>query len=150
MTSACGVVTDIYTEEKGFNEGKVNKQVRSAIKGQTAVTVEFPIGTDGITADLIEKVEKQLSIAGRHTYLYTPEGGEPVADVVKHLNEAGVIVLLALNGIRTHKHVEEDSNIYYTYENWKTETDLSVEGIAEFVKKISVFSTEISRDRDYI
>lgn len=150
MTSACGVVTDIYTEENGFNEGKVNKQVRAALKGQTAVTVEFPIGKEGITLELIEKVEKQLSVAGKHTYLYAPEGGEPVAEVVRHLNEAGVIVLLALDGIATHKHVEEDNRIYYTYEDWKEETDISVEEITAFIKKISAFSADISRDRDYI
>ena len=150
MTSACGVVTDIYTEENGFNEGKVNKQVRSALKGQTPVTVEFPVGTDGITIELIEQVEKALSVAGKHTYLYAPENGEPIADVVRHLNEAGIIVLLALDGIQTHKHVKEESRSYYTYEDWKEETDGSVEGITAFMKKISAFSTDISRDRDYI
>ena len=95
MTSACGVVTEIRADEKGFNEGKVNKAVRSALNGQNAVTVEFPIGTDGITIKFVEKVEKELTMEGKHTYLFTPENEEDATDVVQHLNEAGIIVLLA-------------------------------------------------------
>lgn len=41
MTSACGVVENVNTEEHGLYEGRVDRKVRAAVKGQTAVTIEF-------------------------------------------------------------------------------------------------------------
>lgn len=148
MTSACGVVTDILADEKGFNEGKVNKAVRSALNGQNAVTVEFPIGTDGISIQFVEKVEKELSMKGKHTYLFAPESEEDATDVVQHLNKAGIIVLLAVAGMITCKHFKEDKT-FFSYKEWKCDMEPTVEDAVNFIKKISEFSA-ISRDGDYI
>ena len=148
MTSACGVVTEIRTDEKGFNEGKVNKTVRSALNGQNAVTVEFPIGTDGITIEFVEKVEKELSMEGKHTYLFAPENEEDATDVVQHLNEAGIIVLLAVDNTVTCKHFKEDKS-FFGYKEWKNGIEADMEDAVKFIKQVSAFSA-ISRDGDYI
>ena len=148
MTSACGVVTEIRADEKGFNEGKVNKAVRSALNGQNAVTVEFPIGTDGITIKFVEKVEKELTMEGKHTYLFTPENEEDATDVVQHLNEAGIIVLLAIDGPITCKHFKEDKS-FFGYNEWKSDMGPTVEDAVKFIKEISAFSV-VSKDGDYI
>ena len=148
MTSACGVVTEIHADESGLQEQKVNRKVRSALNGQTAVTVEFPIGKHGITLDFIEKVEKQLSIEGRHTYLYEPEVDEPVETVVNHLNEAGIVVLLALDEALSDKKFLEDDKTYYR--NWQSEENLSVETAVAFIKKVSSYSSGVSVHGDYI
>ena len=52
---------------------------------------------ENITRSFVEQVEKELTLGGRHTYLYAPKDDEPVGLVVRHLNRAGIIVLLVLN-----------------------------------------------------
>ena len=102
MTSACGVVTEVV-EENGTGNGKVNVNTRAALKGQLPVVVEIPVGTDEVTLQLAEKIEKFLNNEGRHTYLYVPEQetAEVTGQVVKHLTAAGIIVLFAgqVNGL---------------------------------------------------
>ena len=46
MTSACGVVEEVNTDESALYEGRVDRKVRAAIKGQTAITVEFVNGAN--------------------------------------------------------------------------------------------------------
>ena len=41
MTSACGVVEEVHTEETGLYEGRIDRNVRAAIKGQKAIIVPF-------------------------------------------------------------------------------------------------------------
>ena len=43
------------------------------------------------------EAEFKLVNSGRHTYLYHPKSGEDYANVVNHLFEAGIIVLLILD-----------------------------------------------------
>lgn len=148
MTSACGVVTEIHAEESGLQDQKVNRKLRSALKGQTAVTVEFPIGRHGITLELIEKVEKSLSAEGRHTYLYEPEVDEPIETVVNHLTQAGIVVLLALDEALSDQTIFEADKTYYR--NWQPQGDLSVEEAVAFVKKVSAYSAGISLYGDNI
>ena len=69
MTSACGVVEEVHTEESGLYEGRVDRNVRAAIKGQKAITAVFVDGVDGVNRGFVEDVEKALNIVGRHTYL---------------------------------------------------------------------------------
>ena len=85
MTSACGVVEEVHTEESGLYEGRVDRNVRAAIKGQKAITAVFVDGVDGVNRGFVEDVEKALNIDGRHTYLYAPKEGEDFVNVVKHL-----------------------------------------------------------------
>lgn len=148
MTSACGVVTELHADEDGLEEKKVNKKLRSALNGQSAVTVEFPVGQHGITLELAEQVEKQLSAEGRHTYLYAPEADEPVETVLHHLTEAGVVVLLVLDESFAGKTFAQDDKTYYR--NWQPDGTLTVSGAAEFVKKVSSYAAGVSVHGDFI
>ena len=148
MTSACGVVTELHADEDGLEEKKVNKKLRSALNGQSAVTVEFPVGQHGITLELAEQVEKQLSAEGRHTYLYAPEADEPVETVLHHLTEAGVVVLLVLDDAFAGKIFAQDDKTYYR--NWQTDGTLTVSEAAEFVKKVSSYAAGVSVHGDFI
>ncbi|MBO6141903.1 MAG: GTP-binding protein [Lachnospira sp.] len=148
MTSACGVVTELHADEDGLEEKKVNKKLRSALNGQSAVTVEFPVGQHGITLELAEQVEKQLSAEGRHTYLYAPEADEPVETVLHHLTEAGIVVLLVLDEAFAGKTFAQDDKTYYR--NWQPDGTLTVSGAAEFVKKVSSYAAGVSVHGDFI
>lgn len=142
MTSACGVVTDISQKDQ---EQKINKQSRSALKGQTPITVEFSLGKDGISLEVVQTVEKQLNLLGRHTYLYIPEPGEEFAKTVRHLNEAGIIVLLAINETVVPDDSLRKESFYYK----EYPSNSSIDEIVEYVKKQSMFSA-YALDRDYI
>ena len=148
MTSACGVVTELHADEDGLEEKKVNKKLRSALNGQSAVTVEFPVGQHSITLELAEQVEKQLSAEGRHTYLYAPEADEPVETVLHHLTEAGVVVLLVLDEAFAGKTFAQDDKTYYR--NWQPDGTLTVSEAAEFVKKVSSYAAGVSVHGDFI
>ena len=148
MTSACGVVTELHADEDGLEEKKVNKKLRSALNGQSAVTVEFPVGQHGITLELAEQVEKQLSAEGRHTYLYAPEADEPVETVLHHLTEASVVVLLVLDEAFAGKTFAQDDKTYYR--NWQPDGTLTVSKAAEFVKKVSSYAAGVSVHGDFI
>ena len=148
MTSACGVVTELHADEDGLEEKKVNKKLRSALNGQSAVTVEFPVGQHGITLELAEQVEKQLSAEGRHTYLYAPEADEPVEIVLHHLTEAGVVVMLVLDEAFAGKTFAQDDKTYYR--NWQPDGTLTVSEAAEFVKKVSSYAAGVSVHGDFI
>ena len=145
MTSACGVVTELHADEDGL---EVNKKLRSALNGQSAVTVEFLVGQHGITLELAEQVEKQLSAEGRHTYLYAPEADEPVETVLHHLTEAGIVVLLVLDEAFAGKTFAQDNKTYYR--NWQTDGTLTVSEAAEFVKKVSSYAAGVSVHGDFI
>lgn len=148
MTSACGVVTELHADEDGLEEKKVNKKLRSALNGQSAVTVEFLVGQHGITLELAEQVEKQLSAEGRHTYLYAPEADEPVETVLHHLTEAGIVVLLVLDEAFAGKTFAQDDKTYYR--NWQPEGMITVSEAAEFVKKVSSYAAGVSVHGDFI
>jgi sulfate adenylyltransferase subunit 1 len=148
MTSACGVVNEIHAEEEGLQSGKVNRYSRSALKGQKAITVEFPINRAGITTDLVEDVEKALSIEGRHTYLYRVKAGDPVADIIKHLHRAGIIVLLAVDTDVTDTSSLQMDESYYA--DLEKRTDLTAQSVAGYIKEISMYSSGISEHGDYI
>ncbi len=85
MTSACGVVEEVNTDESALYEGRVDRKVRAAIKGQTAITVEF---VNGAKRAFVEDIEKALNLYGIHTYLYAPQANEDVSTVVKHLHSS--------------------------------------------------------------
>lgn len=147
MTSACGVVTEIDAEASGFNEGNVNKAVRAALKGQTPLTVEFELGKDGVTIEYVEKIEKALSLEGRHTYLYEPGEGENISTVVTHLNEAGILVLLALDGQKVDKRLQE--SISYI-NDWQDKVGTDLERVIAHLTKLSGANSAIAREKDYI
>jgi sulfate adenylyltransferase subunit 1 len=90
----------------------------------------------------LEKVEKELINRGRHTYLFRPKNGEPVKDIVKHLNEAGILVLLA-------KTNTVDTNAFKTdrsyYSDWISTEKLDIEETINFLIHISgTYADEVS------
>ncbi|MSS18897.1 sulfate adenylyltransferase subunit 1 [Pseudoramibacter porci] len=127
-TAACGVVTEVAKE--AWKETTINPELRRLQKGQNAITVAFPLRREGITEGLIQDVEKRLYHAGRHTYLYKPNF-EDAPNVVRHLNRAGIIVLLALDTdtVPTEKFAEIPGFLA----GWEDKTALTAGAIADFI-----------------
>ena len=146
MTSACGVVQQVNTEETGLYEGRVDRHVRAAIKGQTAITVEFVQGENGVNRAFVEDVEKALNLEGRHTYLYAPAQGEDIRNVVKHLHRAGIVVLLLVDARQAAAlDIRDDS---YIRDLSRQSTD--AEELAAQIRKKSAYTDVVVGDRDYI
>lgn len=107
MTSACGVVREIPdgAEKRHF---AANQQMRSALNWQAPLAIAFEPAKDGISLATVEEAEYYLVRNGRHTYLYHPSADEDPAPVLRHLLQAGLVVLLVLDkdqplpeGVRT-------------------------------------------------
>lgn len=96
MTSACGVVREIPdgAEKRHF---AANQQMRSALNWQAPLAVAFEPAKDGISLATVEEAEYYLVRNGRHTYLYHPSADEDPAPVLRHLLQAGLVVLLVLD-----------------------------------------------------
>ena len=146
MTSACGVVEQVHTEESGLYEGRVDRKVRAAIKGQTAVTVEFIDGDEGVSRAFVEDVEKALNLDGRHTYLYAPQAGEDISNVLKHLHRAGIVVLLYVDKKQTETIT--DKNEFYI-SDWK-ENGTEVDEVAALIRRRSAYQELLAHSGDYI
>ena len=147
MTSACGVVMQLSKDAESDGHRKVNRESRSADKGQRAVTVEFVAGKAGIDRSFVERVERELNNEGRHTYLYAPEDSSVAAEVVKHLNEAGIVVLLYVEKDFDTGIFAEDRTYYG---NWNTGETLSVPEAVKYVRRRSQYTTEVEGQRAYI
>lgn len=139
MTSACGVVED-YEKAEGITENRITIKTRSAAMGQRAVTVIFR-KEDGFTLSQLEDAEKRLILSGRHTYLL--DAGKvrkgSLWETVKHLNRAGLVVLLLADSEAVPEKAERTVNYG---------TDGG--GIVEFVKRVSSFGYDISEEASYI
>ena len=146
MTSACGVVDEVHTEESGLYEGRVDRNVRAAIKGQKAVTAVFVDGENGVNRGFVEDVEKSLNIDGRHTYLYAPKEGEDFVNVVKHLERAGIVVLLLISA--KQEKALETAKTGFT-KDWN-QNGKDVDKVADFIKKQSVYDGVIVNTSEYI
>lgn len=140
MTSACGVVTEVHANDGKIHATNVNSQKRAELKGQKALAFEFLLGKNGVSEKLLANVEKLLYEEGRHTYLYVPVVGEDYENVVRHLIDAGIVVLLALD-----EHVElseklKDEKFFVGSENslQKNITQVSADDIANQIKKQTV------------
>ena len=146
MTSACGVVEQVHTEESGLYEGRVDRKVRAAIKGQTAITVEFIDGDQGVNRAFVEDVEKALNLDGRHTYLYAPQAGEDISNVLKHLHRAGIVVLLYVD--KKQADTIMDKNEFYI-SDWK-ENGTEVDEVAALIRRRSAYQELLAHSGDYI
>ncbi len=146
MTSACGVVEQVHTEESGLYEGRVDRKVRAAIKGQTAVTVEFIDGDEGVNRAFVEDVEKALNLDGRHTYLYAPRAGEDISNVLKHLHRAGIVVLLYVD--KKQAETVTDKNEFYI-SDWKG-NGTEVDEVAALIRRRSAYQELLAHSGDYI
>lgn len=145
MTSACGVVESIDTKEHGLYEGRIDRKVRAAMKGQKAVTVEF-IKEGTIDRAFVEEVEKALSLQGRHTYLYAPTPNEDIDLVIKHLHRAGLVVLLLVDKKQADTITNKDEHYI---SDWN-KTGLAANEVAKFIAKESAYSDLFVYERDYI
>ena len=96
MTAACGVVREIPdgSEQHHF---AANQQMRSALNWQEPLAVAFEPAKDGISLATVEEAEYYLVRNGRHTYLYHPSAEADPAPVLRHLLQAGLVVLLVLD-----------------------------------------------------
>lgn len=144
MTSACGVVTEI-SEEKEQKENKITSHTRSAMKGQSVLNAVFLYGDDGKTLEWIQQIDRDLTLSGRHTYLYIPSDGEAVENVVEHLNAAGMIVLLALKENRKdraaiQKALREKETFYFEPEIQNAQDVLKT---AQQIRKRTVYDPVI-------
>jgi sulfate adenylyltransferase subunit 1 len=147
MTSACGVVTELL-EDTAVVNSYVDRETRSNFKGQRAVTVEFPAGTAGINYEFVQKVEKELSLLGRHTYLYAPKPGEDAGNVVKHLNNAGIVVLFYVDGDSVNAQAFAENRSYVS--GWVEGDNLTVDAAVDFVYKKSSIHSADAADGGYI
>lgn len=145
-TAACGVVSALLSDDSGVRTA-IDREARSLWKGQRSVTVEFPLGQKGITEEFAAKVEKELSSRGRHTYLYVAEEGDPVKEVVAHLNAAGILVLLAVKP-EIDTSVFRETKLYYS--SWIEGETVTVSEAADFIFKASGIHSAESNYGEYI
>ncbi|WP_405376582.1 sulfate adenylyltransferase subunit 1 [Pseudobutyrivibrio sp.] len=146
MTSACGVVTQLYKSDNANTVTEIDRETRSQWKGQRAITVEIPLSEDGFDLEFIKKVERELSNQGRHTYLYVPDSSHGVKGVIRHLNDAGILVLFAANS-------SIDTSVFDTtrgyYSNW-FDKNMTVEEVASFIYRASSIHGDTAILGDYI
>lgn len=142
MTSACGVVTEVHANDGKIHATNVNSQKRAELKGQKSLAFEFLLGKNGVSEKLLQNVEKLLYEEGRHTYLYVPVVGEDYENVVRHLIDAGIVVLLALDEHVDFSHAEKlgKEKFYIGGENalQANITQVSADDIANQIKKQTV------------
>lgn len=146
MTSACGVVEKVNTEDSGLYEGRIDREVRAAIKGQKAVTVELVKDDKVINREFVEDVEKLLNLQGRHTYLYAPSEGEDIDTVIKHLHRAGIVVLLLVDKKQSDSIKNKDESYV---DDWNKDVTDAKEA-AKVISKLSAYEDVVVRERDYI
>ncbi len=142
MTSACGVV-ESYDKNELITENRINSKTRSAAMGQSAVTVIFK-KENGFTREQLETFEKKLILSGRHTYLLDAEkisDGAVLWEIVKHLNKAGLVVLLL-----SDNHIPENKirTIIYSKKSKDENT------VVDFVKKVSSYDYDTNDKAVYI
>lgn len=129
MTSACGVVTEIHQGSNDLVRKTVDKGVRAAMKAQKAVSVAIPLDGERVTEEFLAKVEKELSVEGRHTYSFVAESGKDASanEIIKHLVEAGLVVLV---GVMEGRNVKTDVTV---------DGGKSVSEVVDEVKKASAY-----------
>lgn len=140
MTSACGVVTEILADGDKSVSRVIDAEDRSSFKGQRAATFEFASGNQGIDLSFVQKVEKDLAIRGRHTYLYHVKPGDDVKLVVNHLQKAGIVVLLY--GEKADLEPVQSERQYVA--GW-LQDNTSVKEASEYIyKRTSVYSESVN------
>ena len=145
MTSACGVVEQ-YDKAGEYAAGKIDTKTRNAALGQQSLTVIFD-AERGIKTGTLEDAEKRLVLLGRNTYLIKDsetKDYEMTRQIVKHLNRAGVTVLLLSSEEKAREKDKEIQKIVYAGE------EKDVNTIVEFVKKVTAYDYDLTRDEAYI
>lgn len=127
MTSACGVVREVNEAANDVKE--VDAAFRAELNNQKPVVVETVL-SDKINVDFLKKVEKELLLDSKHVYLYVPAEGEDCTNVVTHLVNAGIVVILALS-----KAADLKIDGAEVLAGWESEVDATTVDVAEFIKK---------------
>ena len=127
MTSACGVVREV--NEAASDVKEVDAAFRAELNNQKPVVVEAVL-SDKINVDFLKKVEKELLLDSKHVYLHAPAEGEDYTNVVTHLVNAGIVVILALS---TAADLKIDGAEVLA--GWESEVDATTVDVAEFIKK---------------
>lgn len=127
MTSACGVVREV--NEAADDVKEVDAAFRAELNNQKPVVVETVL-SDKINVDFLKKVEKELLLDSKHVYLYVPAEGEDYTNVVTHLVNAGIVVILALS-----KAADLKIDGAEVLAGWESEVDVTTVDVAEFIKK---------------
>ena len=127
MTSACGVVREV--NEAASDVKEVDAAFRAELNNQKPIVVETVL-SDKINVDFLKKVEKELLLDSKHVYLYAPSEGEDYTNVVTHLVNAGIVVILALS-----KAADLKIDGAEVLAGWESEVDVTTVDVAEFIKK---------------
>ena len=127
MTSACGVVREV--NEAASDVKEVDAAFRAELNNQKPVVVEAVL-SDKINVDFLKKVEKELLLESKHVYLYAPAKGENYTNVVTHLVNAGIVVILAL---KEKADIKIDGAEVLT--GWESEVDSTTADVAAYIKK---------------
>ena len=127
MTSACGVVREV--NEAADDVKEVDAAFRAELNNQKPVVVETVL-SDKINVDFLKKVEKELLLDSKHVYLYVPAEGEDYANVVTHLVNAGIVVILALS-----KAADLKIDGAEVLAGWESEVDATTVDVAAYIKK---------------
>lgn len=127
MTSACGVVREVNEAANDVKE--VDAAFRAELNNQKPIVVETVL-SDKINVDFLKKVEKELLLDSKHVYLYVPTEGEDYTNVVTHLVNAGIVVILALS-----KAADLKIDGAEVLAGWESEVDATTVDVAEFIKK---------------
>ena len=111
-----------------------------------AITVEL---NESRLVDLqfVQKLERELSNRGRHTYLFNPESSHGIKGIVKHLNDAGIVVLL-------YAKKDLDTSVFKStrgyISDWITDDIKSVTDAADYIYKASAIGGATITIGDYI
>ena len=127
MTSACGVVREV--NETADDVKEVDAAFRAELNNQKPVVVEAVL-SDKINVDFLKKVEKELLLDSKHVYLYVLAEGEDYTNVVTHLVNAGIVVILALS-----KAADIKIDGAEVLAGWESKVDVTTVDVAEFIKK---------------
>jgi sulfate adenylyltransferase subunit 1 len=93
--------------------------------------------------DAVSEAEYRLVRAGRHTYLYRPQGGGDAAAVVRHLLDAGLVVLVETD---TPQAADVLADSLPEAKRWSAlpSDGTSAEAITQAVLQASLLSTVLS------
>ncbi len=127
MTSACGVVREV--NEAADDVKEVDAAFRAELNNQKPVVIGAVL-SDKINVDFLKKVEKELLLDSKHVYLYAPAEGEDYTNVVKHLVNAGIIVILAL---KERADIKIDGAEVLA--GWESGVDAATADVAAYIKK---------------
>lgn len=140
-TAACGVVQAI-----GMAGAKqhlaASRGMRASLNWQKPLAVVFS-PDDERAEDAVSEAEYRLVRAGRHTYLYRPQSGEDAAAVVRHLLDAGLVVLVETD---TPQAADALADSLPEAKRWSAlpSDGTSAEAITQGVLQASLLSTVLS------